>query len=113
VVPLPATAGTPAALRLLANGRQSIQRTSLPAASAGNAQAAASPARLSQTTGSTVRLDWDAAAYSMALVRDPATGQVLAIARGGRTDIATRNRDLDVTFSDGVRSMRQLVKVAP
>jgi len=49
----------------------------------------------------------------MALVRDPATGQILSFARGGKLDITFQGRELDVTFSDGVSSVRQRIPVTP
>lgn len=54
-----------------------------------------------------VRLTWNAADYPMALVRDAATGEILSFARTGDATIGTAGRELDVTFSDGVRSRRQ------
>ena len=54
-----------------------------------------------------VRLKWNAAAYPMALVRDAATGEILSFARRGDATITVAGRELDVTFSDGVRSHRQ------
>ncbi len=55
-------------------------------------------------------LEWDAATHPMVLVRDPATGQVLSFARGGRTEIHTTRRELDVVISDGVRSRTARVR---
>jgi hypothetical protein len=55
-------------------------------------------------------LEWDAATHPMVLVRDPVTGQVLSFARGGRTEIRTTRRELDVVISDGVRSRTARVR---
>lgn len=60
-----------------------------------------------------VSLAWNAADYPMALVRDPETREVLGFARNGRIDVASAQRTLDVIFSDGVRSVRRLIPVAP
>jgi hypothetical protein len=49
----------------------------------------------------------------MALVRDPATGQILSFARGGQIDLAAPGQSLDVTLSDGVSSVRQIVAIVP
>jgi len=56
-----------------------------------------------------VRLTWNAGAYPMALVRDAATGDILSFARNGDATIGVAGRELDVTFSDGVRSRRERV----
>jgi hypothetical protein len=56
-----------------------------------------------------VALRWDAAARPMVMVRDPDTGQVLSIARGGEANVITGKRTLDVVVSDGVGS--RLVRV--
>ncbi|MEX1185615.1 MAG: hypothetical protein WEA80_03415 [Gemmatimonadaceae bacterium] len=113
VVPLPAGQARPAAIRLTANGRESVRRSSLLPGPLGNAPITPAPARLDRIGGPRSRLEWDARAYPMALVRDPATGQILSFARGGRLDIAVPGQELDVTFSDGVNSTRQRIRVAP
>jgi len=57
-----------------------------------------------------VRLTWNAAAYPMALVRDVATGDILSFARRGSAVLGgAGGRTLDITWSDGVRSRRELV----
>jgi hypothetical protein len=59
-----------------------------------------------------VRLRWNSAAYPMAMVRDAATGDILAFARRGEASIGgIGGRQLDITYSDGVRSRRE--RVAP
>jgi hypothetical protein len=42
----------------------------------------------------------------MALIRDARTGQILSFARGGTVTLPTSPDELDITLSDGVRSMR-------
>jgi hypothetical protein len=59
--------------------------------------------------GSQARLEWNAASYPMAMVRDASSGAILAFARGGAMNLAVTGRQLDVTFSDGVRSRREIV----
>ncbi len=113
VVPLPAGQARPAAIRLTANGREAVRRSSLLPGPLGNAPITPAPARLDRIGGPRSRLEWDAKTYPMALVRDPATGQILSFARGGRLDIAVPGQELDVTFSDGVNSTRQRIRVAP
>jgi hypothetical protein len=54
--------------------------------------------------GDGVTLQWDAGAHPMIVVRDPDTGEVLSMARGGEVRIATGKAELDLEVSDGVRS---------
>jgi hypothetical protein len=49
----------------------------------------------------------------MIMVRDPETGEVLSLARGGDVEIATHKRQVDLVISDGVTSKVQRVAVAP
>jgi hypothetical protein len=56
--------------------------------------------------GGQVRLQWNAAAHPMIMVRDPDTGEVLAFARGGDARIWSRKGELDLEVSDGVQSQR-------
>ena len=73
---------------------------------------AAGPESLSlKSTARGVSLEWNAGAHPMVLVRDPVTGEVLSFARGGRTEIRTTKRVLDVVVSDGVRSRAARVPV--
>jgi hypothetical protein len=62
--------------------------------------------------GRAVGVTWDGAAYPAALIRDARTGEVLAIGSGGKAEVETEARDLDVVFSDGVRSHAQRLSVA-
>jgi hypothetical protein len=48
----------------------------------------------------------------MAMVRDARTGEILSFARAGVVEIPTRAREIDVTFSDGVRGTTRRVTVA-
>jgi hypothetical protein len=58
-----------------------------------------------------VELRWDRNQFPMVLVRDPATRQILSFARGGAATIRTFARELDLVYSDGVRSTRARVSV--
>jgi len=69
------------------------------------------PRALGRRSGREVRLEWSRADLLMAMVRDARTGQVLSFARGGAARVETGARELDVTFSDGVRSVRTVVEV--
>ncbi|HYW06252.1 MAG TPA: hypothetical protein VE913_04810, partial [Longimicrobium sp.] len=68
------------------------------------------PARAGmRRAGRDVRLEWNDPALPMALVRDPRTSEVLGFVRGGSATFRSDARELDVTFSNGVRSVRQRV----
>jgi hypothetical protein len=73
-------------------------------ASAGAAAGAAARVTTTRLDGRRVGLRWDAAAHPMLMVRDPVTGEVLSFARGGRSEIVTDRRELDLQLSTGVRS---------
>ncbi len=88
-------------IRLAGPGIQEV--ASLRSAELRRGAAAATPPRLSRAPAG-VTLRWDAAAYPMVMVRDPVTGEVLAFARGGQTDVRTGRHELDLLLSDGVRS---------
>jgi hypothetical protein len=113
IVPLSATSSAPAALRLTANGRQIIRRATPPTAGAAGALNNLSTARLTSLSATRSRLQWNATVYPAALVRDPTTGQILSIARDGIIDVARLGPDVDVTFSDGVSSVRRRLTITP
>ncbi len=56
-------------------------------------------------------LSWDCEAHRQVMVRDSRTGQVLGFLEGGSALIDTDARELECTFSDGVRSQRRTLKV--
>lgn len=68
-----------------------------------SARASRAEAVAERTPGGGRRVRWDAAAHPAALIRDPATGRVLGVARGGVARLPNRGR-LELTLSDGVRS---------
>jgi hypothetical protein len=100
-----------------AAGRLSLLRLSGPGAqitsAARTAKLRAGPetesVALTSTAGG-VSLEWDVGAHPMILVRDPDTGEVLSFARGGRADVRTSKRNLDLLVSDGVRSRPATVR---
>jgi len=53
---------------------------------------------------SVVEMTWDADSFPMALVRDPATGEVLSFARGGRISLPVSSDEIEIIFSDGLNS---------
>lgn len=109
VVPLPANVEAPASLRLRSSGRVATQ-SSRTLAARREVAAGSSSATLSRVAGRS-RLQWDAATYPVAMVRDAVTGHILSFARGGTADILTSGREVDVIFSDGARSARRAMRV--
>lgn len=96
--------GRLASIRLEGRGR-SDERRRRPAAAT-----APSPSARWYARGR-ARIRWDADAYPMALVRDAATGEVLALARGGDIEVRARGRAVEVVLSEGVRSVRRKVEI--
>ena len=111
-IPLPASGARPAALRLMNGSRELLRRSRALGTTSGGANTTrvAPPTRLQQLSATRARLEWDAATYPGAMVRDPATGQVLAFMTGGSGEIAVA-RDVDVVFSTGVGSVKQRVQI--
>jgi hypothetical protein len=89
-------------IRFTALGRQAERRA------AGTGTVAAS-ARAQRTSPGKVRVDWTGGGMRAALIRDGRTGQILSIARGA-VDLPTTSDDLDVTLSDGVKSVKSKVR---
>jgi hypothetical protein len=70
----------------------------------------AEPAELRSVSGG-MQLSWNPGKYRMVMVRDAATGQVIAFARGGAARITSRsNRNVDLVFSDGVHSRSRIAR---
>lgn len=87
-------------LRLSALGRQVEQR--------GTGRGAVPSAQ--RTAPGRVRISWDVAASRAAMIRDGRTGQILSFGRSGAVDVPTASDDLDITLSDGVRSVRSRIR---
>lgn len=108
VVPREALGGaTLASLRLTARGRVATM------SGAAAPPAAQERVRGERGTGNAVRLSWRDARTRAALVRDAASGSVVGIVRGGAGVVHSASPRLEVIVSDGVRSQRQSVEVAP
>jgi hypothetical protein len=58
-----------------------------------------------------VQLQWDPQSYPEVLVRDPRTGDVLAMGPGGRLELETRAPELECLFSDGLHTLVRRVPV--
>ncbi len=68
--------------------------------------------RLARVSGTRAELQWHAAEWPLAVVRDRASGEVLAFARAGSARLpVAAGRELDVILSDGVRSRVQRLRV--
>ncbi|HSE28428.1 MAG TPA: zinc-dependent metalloprotease family protein [Gemmatimonadales bacterium] len=107
VLPLdPARRNRVAALRVSGPGGSAERRaTPLPPGAR-----AVVPQASVERAGDRTRLRWDPARFGAALIRDAATGEVLTIVRdGGAAEVVGARGDLEVSFSDGVRSTRARV----
>ena len=105
IVPLSALRGrTVASLRLSARGRT--------ATSVAGAVAGADPGVVATRPGAgRVRLRWDASRHPVLMVRNPATGNVIAFARGGDATIGATQDEIEINASNRVRSARSTVRV--
>ncbi len=104
-VPLaPERAARVVELRLDGEGRSAVVHRS--GAEAGRVEVnRAAPGRLA--------LRWDASRTPMVVVRDPRTGQILAFARGGRSEVVTDESELVLSLSNRLQSRETRVRVAP
>jgi hypothetical protein len=109
-VPLGAVAaGGVAALRLDGpGGGVAAARAPVPVGAA-----VAGPAVEARPVPGGVALRWDPAAHPMVMVRDPGTGEIVSLARGGQATVATARRTLDVVVSNRVGSRTERVTVSP
>lgn len=98
-----------ASLRLVAGGREASVRR------AGGAVDARTGPRFSiaAPAGGRAEVRWEAARAPLAVVRDGRTGEILAFARGGAASVRTDAPELEVLFSDGVRTTARRVRVRP
>lgn len=55
-----------------------------------------------------MRLRWNAQRFPVVMVRDPDNGQILSFARSGDATIATTRNELEINYSNRVRSIREL-----
>jgi hypothetical protein len=102
-------------LRLRGNGRQAV------IAAAGSAESTMQSARasgvrqspaLQRIGANNLSLRWNKAAHPMVMVRDARNGQILSFARDGAVTLGVEpGRQLDLVFSDRIRSQRQRITV--
>ena len=115
-VPIPdAAAARLSIVRLSGEGRVAVRRASQDPGSGAQLRTGVKPVAVEarRVAGGRVGVRWDARAHPMVMVRDARTGQVLSFARGGSVGVASLQREVDLVFSDGVRSRVQRVPVLP
>ncbi len=83
--------------------RAALQRAGT--AAVGARALADAPAEQLERSARQVRVRWDNPSYRMAMVRDAATGQIMGFVRRQGAAVATGGRNVEVVFSDGVRSV--------
>ncbi|HEX6132778.1 MAG TPA: pre-peptidase C-terminal domain-containing protein [Longimicrobiales bacterium] len=104
-VPLRSLRGVPRELRLRGGGVEGVRRET---ATAG----ARDDVRATREGASSVRIEWDAAASPIAVVRDARSGDIISLARGGDVRVGTTAQELEVTLSNGVRTTARRSVVA-
>jgi hypothetical protein len=102
-------------LRLSGQGRETVRRAQPPAASGVQPRTGVKPmsADLRRLSSGGMGVRWDARAHPMVMVRDAQTGEVLSLARGGSVQLPGFRREVDLVFSDGVKSSVRRVPVTP
>jgi hypothetical protein len=73
-----------------------------------SAVASTGDATLSRVGPRALRMRWDAARFPVVMVRNPQTGSILSFARGGDVTIVTDRDDVELNYSNRVRSIREL-----
>ena len=63
-----------------------------------------------ERSGNTTTVRWNATDYPLAVVRDAATGRILALAPGGSVTLDDASGTLDVTLSDRTRSRTEQIR---
>jgi hypothetical protein len=91
------------------SGTTFVDRGRARSMAAGWMRQAAAATRVQGQAQGRASLSWSTDAFRAALVRDVATGAVLAIAREGELTLGANPREVEVILSDGVRS--QTVRV--
>ncbi|HEX6036841.1 hypothetical protein [Longimicrobium sp.] len=101
-----------ASLRLVANGVQaSVSRAAGPVDT--RIAPVAPRFSVSGAAGGRAEVRWEAARHPLTVVRDGRTGEILAFARGGVANVRTDAPELELLFSDGVRTTSRRVRVRP
>lgn len=99
------------AIRLSGGGRSVTARASPLAFERSNPGGVPGEIRIVSRTADTLEARWDGRQWPLAVLRDPVSGDVLGLGRGGTARVATGSTDVEVILSDGVRSVAQRVNV--
>jgi hypothetical protein len=97
-----------ASIRVIGAGR-SVTRSAAGTVVSGSP--AAGSIALRRTGTGNVALRWDSQALPLLVVRDPDSGQILSLARGGEVQLSTTKPQVDLVISNGVRSRVQRMRV--
>ena len=73
--------------------------------------ASASGMTMTRVSPRAMRLRWDASRFPVVMVRNPRTGNILSFARGGDATIHTEQDELEMNYSNRVRSIRELKRL--
>jgi hypothetical protein len=106
----------PIASLVLAGPHGSVRRDAATAASsavAGQQPLENAQPAVARRMGNSASITWNAQRYPLAVVRNPKTGEILSLARGGAANIETAASDLELTLTDGVRSTVMQSHLAP
>jgi hypothetical protein len=90
-----------ASIQVAGQGRRAVVQMT---ATSGQPGLPADQVEARRVPGGQVRLRWNSLVYPMVMVRDPETGEVLSLARGGEVELPTLKGNLDLLLSNGVRS---------
>ena len=101
----------PASLRVAGPGGQAVAMARV-AAPGGQALQQAPAASVQSVAADRIELRWDRSRYPMVLVRDPRTREILSFARGGAATVWTAELEIELLYSDGVRSTPARVPVS-
>ncbi len=99
-----------ASVRLTGNGRQAvITRAGGPVDT--RVRPAAPRFSIAAPARGRANVSWEPARHPLTVVRDPRTGDILSFARGGAAQVRTDAPELELLFSDGVRTTARRVRV--
>jgi len=101
VVPVGAELSAIGGLRVVAAGRSATRLTR---------PGVAPTVSITRINPQQVELRWDSVQHPMVMVRDASTGHILSFARGGAARIWTAASDLELRYSDGVRTDTRRVR---
>jgi hypothetical protein len=99
-----------ASVRLTANGRQAVvTRAGGPVDT--RVRPVAPRFSIAAPGRGQANVSWEPGRHPLTVVRDPRTGEILSFARGGAARVRTDAPELELLFSDGVRTTAQRVRV--